>query len=71
MNEHIKRKPPEWKMIARWVIGFIVVSIFCIATFIVLMGEDREMRLLVMGALIGAFSTITGFYFGSTEKDHD
>jgi len=71
MNEQTKRKPPEWKMIARWVIGFIVVGMFCIAVFIVLVGEDREMRLLVMGALIGAFSTITGFYFGSTEKDHD
>ncbi len=52
---------------ARWVLGGIIVALFGVAVVIVLTSEDREMRLLVMGALIGAFTTVVGFYFGSAE----
>jgi len=58
----------KWKPVARWIVGVIVAALFSAATVIVLIGEDRELRLLILGALIGAFTTIVGFYFGSAEK---
>lgn len=61
-------KTIEWKTIARWIVGLLVSALFCTATIIVLMGDDREIRLLVMGALIGSFTTVVGYYFGSSEK---
>ena len=57
-----------WKPVARWVVGLIVASLFCVATIVVLMGDDREIRLLVMGALIGSFTTVVGYYFGSSDS---
>lgn len=58
----------KWKPIARWIVGIIVAALFSAATVIVLVGEDRELRLLILGALIGAFTTIVGFYFGSSDS---
>ncbi len=58
----------DWKTMARWVVGVIVAALFCVATIVVLMGDDREIRLLVMGALIGSFTTVVGYYFGSSDS---
>ena len=57
-----------WKTVARWVVGIIVSALFCVATIVVLLGDDREIRLLVMGALIGSFTTVVGYYFGSSDS---
>ena len=61
----------EYRTIARWVIGVIVAALFCVATIIILTSGDREYVLLIVGALIGAFTTVVGFYFGSSEKEHN
>ena len=61
----------EYRTIARWVIGCIVAILFCVATIIILTSGDREYVLLIVGALIGAFTTVVGFYFGSSEKEHN
>lgn len=55
------------KHIIRWILGSLVVVMFGSAVVIILMGNDRNMQLLMAGALIGAFTTVVGFYFGSSD----
>lgn len=55
------------KHIIRWILGSLVTVMFGSAVVLILMGEDKNMQLLMAGALIGAFTTVVGFYFGSSE----
>lgn len=56
----------------RWILaGIVILGFFVILTLLVFkeMPEgNRELLLLVLGALIGAFTTIVGYYFGDSES---
>jgi hypothetical protein len=55
------------KHVIRWILGTIITAMFGVAVVVILTGEDKNMQLLMAGALIGAFTTVVGYYFGSSE----
>jgi uncharacterized BrkB/YihY/UPF0761 family membrane protein len=55
----------------RWRLGVIItVAFFAIVALLVyreMPAGNRELLLVVLGALVGAFTTVVGFYFGDSD----
>ena len=55
----------------RWRLGVIItVAFFAIVGLLVyreMPAGNRELLLVVLGALVGAFTTVVGFYFGDAD----
>ncbi|MGI9307168.1 MAG: hypothetical protein ACR2P5_07690 [Gammaproteobacteria bacterium] len=63
-----KAMKPDFKQVARWILGGMIVLLFAIATIIVLIKGEIQFINLILGALIGSTASIVGYYFGSSEE---
>ena len=65
----------DTKKIARYVLGgLIVVGFFALLILLVcktIPEGNAEMLHMVVGALIGSFVTVVGFYYGSSQSSQD
>ena len=51
--------------------GIIVIGFFAILAYLIYTKGYESTLNLAIGALIGAFTTIVGFFFGSSKGSHD
>lgn len=65
----------DTKKIARYVLGgLIVIGFFALLILLVcktIPEGNAEMLHMVVGALIGSFVTVVGFYYGSSQGSQD
>lgn len=65
----------DTKKIARYVLGgLIVIGFFALLILLVcktIPEGNTEMLHMVVGALIGSFVTVVGFYYGSSQSSQD
>lgn len=60
------------KEIATYVLGgLIVIGFFTTLIFLILTGKYETTMQLIVGALVGAFVTVVGYYFGSSKGSAD
>ena len=55
------------RQVVRWVLGAVIVLLFSMVTVVVVRSGDPRYVDLLLGALIGAFTTVVGYYFGSAD----
>lgn len=56
------------RTVVRWVLGAIVCVGFFVAFVYVIRTGRPEYVNLMLGALIGSFTTVVGYYFGSSDN---
>ena len=51
--------------------ALIVVGFFAVSVYLIYSGEYNDALMLIIGALIGAFSTVVGYFYGSSKGSSD
>lgn len=60
------------KEIYMYALGALVaLGFFAITIFLIWRGTYNEAVMLIIGALIGAFTTVVGYFFGSSKGSAD
>lgn len=53
----------EW---SRPIVAFLTVGLFAVAFVAAIVMKNEQILLILVGAVVSGFSTITGYYFGSS-----
>lgn len=62
-------RPPTVRSVVRWILGtLIVLGFFVVFAFLIFFSDDPQNRGLMIGAMIAAFSTVVGYYFGASDS---
>lgn len=60
------------KEIYMYALGAIVtIGFFAITIYLIYSGKYNDAVMLIIGALIGAFTTVVGYFFGSSKGSAD
>ena len=63
------------KIIFQYILGSLIVlgffGLLVLLVYIAIPEENKDMLNLVVGALIGSFTSVVGYYFGSSLGSHE
>jgi len=63
------------KIIFQYILGSLIVlgffGLLILLVYIAIPEENKDMLNLVIGALIGSFTSVVGYYFGSSLGSHE
>jgi len=51
--------------------ALIVIGFFAVTIYLIYSGSYNDALMLIIGALIGAFSTVVGYFYGSSKSSAD
>lgn len=51
--------------------GLIVIGFFATTIYLITTKANNDALMLILGALIGAFSTVVGYFYGSSKGSSD